>query len=203
VLYRFKQNKRHKIEGINDQEINVLIKQLKNLPVTFTNLRSKTILALLIFQGLRQAEIIMLNIEDIDFVNKTALIKSKGKDDKELINLHPRALKILQEYLKFSEKNTGPLFTSQSNNNKHGRLSTRTLRGIVKTMLNDLGINRTTHGFRHFFVTKLIKNYDGDLFDISRYTRHRNIEMLQIYNDNLQKQKSLVKYYQTFNGLIF
>jgi len=121
------------------------------------------ILTVIIYKGIIEA--IRLDVKDLDFIGKTALIQGKGQDDKELINLHPETCKTLQEYLKTNKIADGALFTSQSNNSKNKRLTTRALRGIVKGYLNTLGINKTTHGFRHYFTTKLIKTYKGDLLD--------------------------------------
>lgn len=197
----FSQNKKHKRDGLNDEEIATLQIKLKELPETPRNLRLKAILSLLVFQGLRQVEITRLNVKDIDFISKTAFIQGKGQDDKEPINLHPEAIKALQAYLKSNKIADGALFTSQSNNNKNKRLTTRAIRDIVKETLTALGIEKTTHGFRHYFTTTLIKTYKGDLLEVAQYTRHKSLEMLQVYNDNINRKADLPRYYQAFSGV--
>lgn len=174
---------------------------IKELPETPTNARLKAILSLLVFQGLRQVEIIRLDVKDIDFISKTAFIQGKGRDDKEPIYLHPETTKAIQAYLKGNRIADGALFTSQSNNNKNQRLTTRAIRDIVKKTLNDLGIEKTTHGFRHYFTTTLIKTYKGDLLEVAQYTRHKSLEMLQVYNDNINRKADLPRYYQAFSGV--
>ena len=89
----FSQSKKHKKEGLNDEEIETLTRTLKDLPNTAENTRIKAIVSLLIFQGLRQVEIARLDVKDIDLIRKTALIKGKGQDDKEIIYLHPETVK--------------------------------------------------------------------------------------------------------------
>lgn len=74
---------------------------------------------------------------------------------------------------------------------------------IIKALLNDLGIDGSTHGFRHFFTTKLIKSYKGELLTVSKYTRHRSIQMLEVYNDEVIKQEDLPRFYSVFNELKF
>lgn len=199
----FSQSKKHKRDGLNDEEIKKLTDALKELPETTPNARLKAILSLLVFQGLRQVEITRLDVKDLDFISKTALIQGKGRDDKEPINLHPEAIKALQGYLKASRIADGALFTSQSNNNKNKRLTTRAIRDIVKETLNALGIAKTTHGFRHYFTTTLIKTYKGDLLEVAQYTRHKSLEMLQVYNDNIKRQADLPRYYKAFSGVSF
>jgi len=199
----FSQSKKHKRDGLNDEEIGKLTTAIKELPETPTNARLKAIVSLLVFQGLRQVEVIRLDVKDIDFISKTAFIQGKGQDDKEPINLHPEAIKAIQGYLTSNKIADGALFISQSNNNKNQRLTTRSIRDIVKKTLNDLGIEKTTHGFRHYFTTTLIKTYKGDLLEVAQYTRHKSLEMLQVYNDNINRKADLPRYYQAFSGVKF
>jgi len=199
----FNQSKKHKKDGLTEEEINALVEKMRTLPPTPNTARLKAILTLLTLQGLRQIEIIRLDIKDLDFVSKTAFIQGKGRDDKEAINLHPETIKALQDYLKTNRIADGALFTSQSNNSRNHRLTTRALRGIVKTKLTELGIDKTTHGFRHYFTTKLIQTYKGDLLEVAQYTRHKSLEMLQVYNDNIKRKADLPRFYDTFSGVRF
>lgn len=199
----FSQSKKHKKEGLNDEEIETLTRTLKDLPNTAGNTRIKAIVSLLIFQGLRQVEITRLDVKDIDLIRKTALIEGKGRDDKEIIYLHPETVKHIKYYLKKNNLKDSPLFICKSNNNKNKRITTRGLRMIIKKVLDDLEIDKCVHGFRHYFTTTLIKNYKGDLLRVAQYTRHRSLEMLQIYNDNIKMEADLPNYYKTFSGVKF
>jgi len=186
-----------------NEEIKTLTNAMQALPETPTNARLKAILSLLVFQGLRQVEVIRLDVRDIDFISKTAFIQGKGQDDKEPINLHPEAIKAIQGYLKGNRIADGALFTSQSNNSKNKRLTTRAIRDIVKETLNALGIEKTTHGFRHYFTSTLIKTYKGDLLEVAQYTRHKSLEMLQVYNDNIKREADLPRFYKAFSEVKF
>jgi integrase/recombinase XerC len=68
-------------------------------------------------------------------------------------------------------------------------------------VLDELGIDKTTHGFRHYFTTRLIKTYKGDLLEVRQYTRHASLEMLQIYNDSIKQQADLPRFYSAFEGV--
>jgi len=199
----FNQSKKHKRDGLNDAEINALADKMRQLPETRQNARLRAIFSLLALQGLRQIEITRLDVKDIDFIGKTAFIQGKGQDDKELINLQPESIKALQGYLKSNKIADGALFTSQSNNSKNKRLTTRAIRGIVKETLSALGIEKTTHGFRHYFTTKLIETYKGDLLEVAQYTRHKSLEMLQVYNDNINRKADLPRFYSAFKEVSF
>jgi integrase len=199
----FKQDKKHKQDGLSSDEMELLSSMMRQSSRTPEKMRLRAILGLLALQGLRQCEIVRLDYVDIDFVAKTALIQGKGRDDKELIDLHPETIQLLKEYARVCKISDGPLFVSRSNNSKGRRLTTRALRGIVQVFLGELGIDRAVHGFRHYFTTTLIKMYKGDLLQVARYTRHKSLEMLQVYNDDIKNKDDLPRYYSAFEGVSF
>uniref|UniRef100_UPI0013EDF41F tyrosine-type recombinase/integrase n=1 Tax=Dysgonomonas sp. ZJ709 TaxID=2709797 RepID=UPI0013EDF41F len=178
----FKQSKLHKKDGLCDEDISKIVVYCSALELTLKNLRLKSILSLLIFQGLRQVEITRLDVTDINLKDKTAYIIGKGQNDKERIHLHPSTVKVLKEYLHTYRMRNGALFRSESNFSSGSRLTTKSIREIIKKVLNELDIDGSTHGFRHFFITKLIKSYKGELLTVSKYSRHRSIQMLEVYN---------------------
>ncbi len=199
----FQQSKKHKKAGLDESEISLLADKMRQLPCTPSNTRLKAVLSLLALQGLRQIEIVRLDVQDIDFVSKKAYVQGKGKDDREAIDLHPETIKSLREYLDTNKIADGALFQCQSNNAKNHRLTTRAIRLMVKDILGRLGINKSAHGFRHYFTTKLLKTYKGDLLEVSQYTRHKSLEMLQVYNDRIKKEQDLPRYYETFSEVKF
>jgi integrase len=85
---------------------------------------------------------------------------------------------------------------------KGERLSTRGLRQIIKTSLNSLGIDKTVHGFRHYYTTTLIKSYKGELLRVAKYTRHSSTDMLMTYNDAITDKQDLSRYFASFNAVI-
>lgn len=199
----FTQEKKHKRTGLNEDEMTKLVNYLRSLDPSPQNTRIRAIISLLALQGLRQVEIVRLDVEDLDLSNMTAQIQGKGRDDKEPIDLHPESVKVLADYIKSNRKASGALFTSISNNRHNQRLTTRAIREIVTSVLKGLSIEKSTHGFRHYFTTKLIKTYKGDLLEVAQYTRHRSLEMLQVYNDSIKKQADLPRYYNAFDGVAF
>lgn len=197
----FKQSKLHKKDGLCDEDISKIVNYCSSLEPTIQNLRLKSILSLLIFQGLRQVEITRLNVVDINLKDKTAFIIGKGQDDKELIHLHPSTVKALKVYLHKYKIREGALFRSESNFSSGSRLTTKSIREIIKKVLNELNIDGSTHGFRHFFITKLIKSYKGELLTVSKYSRHRSIQMLEVYNDEIIREQDLPRFYNVFSDI--
>lgn len=195
----FRQDKKHKRVGINESEMQTIITKLKSLATSPDTARLRAIVSLLALQGLRQIEIIRLDVTDVDLNAGISWIQGKGRDDKEIIYLHPETIKALRHYLDITKIKSGALFISNSNRAKNQRLTTRGLRKIITELLKELGIKKTVHGFRHYFVSTLIRSYKGDVLEVSRYTRHRSIEMLQVYNDNIKLRADLPRFYSAFN----
>ena len=197
----FSQSRRHKRFGITDTEMQAITERIRSLPLSPESARLRAILCLLGLQGLRQIEVARLDVRDLDLAHKTALVRGKGRDDREPVDLHPETVRTLREYLETNHLADGPLFVGRSNNSH--RLTTRGLRLIIGQILRELGIDKSIHGFRHYFVTCLIRAYGGDLLTVAQYTRHRSLEMLQVYDDNIKRQEDLTRFYRTFRGLKF
>ena len=197
----FKQDKKHKKDGVSADEMERLAKYFRSLPDTPENRRLKAIFALFIYQGLRQVEIARLDVTDIDLRSNKIFIRGKGRDDKEPVALHPHTAEALKAYLSAYNKKSGALFTSQSHNANGERLTTRSIRSFVEKVFGMLDIPNSAHGFRHYFTTSLIKSYGGDLLAVAHYTRHRSLEMLQVYNDQLKAEEDLPRYISVFEGV--
>jgi integrase/recombinase XerC len=199
----FGQNKKHKRDGVNDNEVIQIVEQLRGLDNTPKNPRLRAIFCLLALQGLRQVELVRLDVKDLELNRGIAHVWGKGRDDKEPISLHPTTIEALKSYLKANKIADGALFISGSNRSKNQRLTTRAIHRYVNDMFTELQIEKTPHGFRHYFTTTLIKNYKGDLLEVARYTRHRSVEMLQVYNDNINAEADLPRFYKSFEKVAF
>jgi integrase len=180
----FRQSKRHRKQGLTDSEVKLLGVKIQSLPDTPRNSRLRAMFSLLAYQGLRQIEIIRLDVENIDLEKKTALILGKGEDDKELIYLTPATVRALRDYIKTCQP-VGSLFSSMGNR-KRERLSTRTIKREIGEIFSQLGYEKTVHGLRHFYITELLKNMD--MRDVRKFSRHRSMEMLIVYDDEVSLQ---------------
>ena len=195
----FSTSKKHTKDGVQPAEIAKISDYFNGLDDTPTSKRLKALFSLLIYQGLRQIEIARLDVTDIDLRSGKAFILGKGRDDKEPIALHQHTIQALQDYLTAYNKRSGALFTSESRNAYGQRLTTRGIRLLVKDVLTELDIDNSTHGFRHYFTTAMIKGYKGDLLAVAHYTRHKSLAMLQVYNDALNAEQDLPRYNAVFN----
>lgn len=194
----FSQSRKHKKDGLTETEVARLAVYLHQLPRTANNARLKAVTALLTLQGLRQIEVVRLDVSDLHLVRSIAYIQGKGRDDKEAVSFHPETVRLLREYLATNKVADGALFTSNSNNSLRQRLTTRSLQRLVQAVFDELGIQKSVHGLRHYFATKLIRAYECDLLQVARYTRHSSISTLQVYFDDVQAEADLPRFYSTF-----
>lgn len=185
-IRNFKLDKRHKVNGLNDEEVARLELWCHQNGWDFRNV---AILCLLFYQGLRQQEICTLNWEDLHWRSHTLWIRGKGRDDKEPVFLLPITRKALKKYYQtrhyfdIQQRPRGAMFRSRSIESKQGRTTTRGIRHIVKKVFDEAGIDKPVHGIRHTFVTRLVREFKGDVTKIAQFSRHRSYEMIQIYND--------------------
>lgn len=195
----FAVGKKHKRDGLSEEEILSIVDKLQTLADNAKNLRLKALFCLLALQGLRQIEIVRLDKEDIDLVNSRAYVQGKGKDDKELIHLHPETVKALKRYIKASKVGSGALFVCFSNKAKGQRLTTRSIKREMKYLFDALDIEKTVHGFRHYFVTKLLKTMS--VHDVRKFSRHQNLEMLVVYEDSMDLKEKAADVFKVFNNI--
>jgi len=197
----FRQSSQHKLSGLNDSDVYLICQWVKSHP---ERLREHALLSLLLFQGLRQAEICQITRSDINFENQMLFIIGKGRDDKERVYLHPETARALRKYIDSKPfEDSSYLFTAQKQTSGVliVKLTERGLRYIVKSIFAEVGIDKNVHGFRHYFTTKLIKSMPGQLTVVAQFTRHRSLSMLQTYNDSILQEKDLPTFYATFDDI--
>lgn len=177
----FKKSRRHTRQGLNKIEINKVYSHLQALPHSKESARIKAMYFLFVHQGLRAIEVSRLDISDINTAAATMLIRGKGADGKELVQIDPMALEALKAYITAANAKSGPLFSSFGNRSKD-RLSTTHIQRLFRDIFRSLGINKTLHGTRHFFVTNLLTN-GLDIRDVQKFSRHSQISTVTIYDD--------------------
>jgi integrase/recombinase XerC/integrase/recombinase XerD len=173
---------------------------------TIQGKRDYAMINLMLRTGLRTHEVIQANAGDIrQQAGETLLyIHGKNRDDKdEFVLLTQETLNPLYEYLQTRGKieDKAPLFVSLSDRNQGKRLTTRTIRRIVKEHLRAIGLNNnklTAHSLRHSFATNAILN-GAPLMQVKEAMRHKNIETTTIYAHLLDRISNGAEKYVEFS----
>lgn len=171
-------------KSLNEKEVRDLINSVKwsenDSPYSkHTKMRNKIILTILYSTGLRISELIEIKIKDIDFSERTILIKGKG--NKERIVLFDAYTKEeMKTYLKTRPKKSEYLII----NNKGHPLSSRYIQMMIKEYAKKAGIkkNVTPHVLRHSYATHLLKR-GVDIRIIQQLLGHSSILSTQIYTN--------------------
>lgn len=164
---------------------------------TTTGKRDYALITLMTVCGLRTIEINRANIEDFrpNGSGMVLFIQGKGREDRaEYVKIPAAAEMAVREYLGTREKISGadPLFSSGSNHNQGGRITTRSISRIVKDRFRAAGYNSerlTAHSLRHTAVTLALLAGEAPT-EVQQFARHRNIQTTLIYAHNLDKAKN-------------
>jgi integrase/recombinase XerC len=181
----------HKRSPISDAQVKLAFAHVRKS----NDLRMALILNLLYRQGLRQKELVELEVEQFDEHAATIAVLGKGRDDRELINLHPETVRALKHFLEDRRLRAGFIFASRKT--KGGHLTTNMLYKLVQGVHGECGISNSPHSWRKVFASKLIEA-GLNLLDVQAFTRHKSVEQLKVYFDRISFRKSLPAYYEAF-----
>lgn len=159
---------------------------------TIKGKRDYAMLAMMMTMGLRTIEVVRANVEDIRTKGDATVlyVQGKGHEEKDdLIRMPYHVEAAIRDYL--SVRNianpSASLFASTSNHNYNGRMTTRSIRRIVKTAFISAGFNSprlTAHSTRHTAATLSLLN-GATLQQTQELLRHKNIGTTEIYAHNI------------------
>jgi integrase/recombinase XerC len=139
-------------------------------------IRDQAIIALMIYAGLREGEVVALMTQDIELSErKGRVIIKNGKGEKRReIPLNKEARRALSLWLK--EHSGGYLFISHHG----GELSTRSVQRRVAEIGKIAGIEVTPHDLRHTFAKRML-DAGVPLTTISKLLGHARLETTKRY----------------------
>ena len=118
------------------------------------NIRNLALIELLISTGMRVGELVNLNIEDLNFEDRSCVVQGKGNKQRE-VYFDARAKIHLMQYLNIRKDDNKALFVSK--NKPHQRLSISGIELIVRKIGIKTDVNRVhPHKFRRTLATMAI-----------------------------------------------
>jgi integrase/recombinase XerC len=143
--------------------------------------RDRAIMELFYSSGLRLAELVGLDPDDIDFSDAIVEVTGKGKKTR-IVPVGRHALEALQDWLKvraeLARLGESALFVSR----RGTRISRRTVQARLARWARAQGIDTRVypHLFRHSFASHLLES-GGDLRAVQELLGHASITTTQIY----------------------
>jgi integrase/recombinase XerC len=168
---------------------------------SFEGIRDKMILTLFYATGIRRAELVQINISDLDLNAGTLLVT--GKRNKErIVPLGEQVINQMKEYLykrnrflsenkTVTENNCTSLFVTPKGLPAYPRL----IYNIVHKNLSEVASNNklSPHVLRHTFATHMLDD-GADLNAIKEILGHSSLAATQVYTHNtIEKLKTIYK----------
>ena len=148
--------------------------------------RDRAILELLYASGLRVSELTGLDMGDVDVREQTVRVLGKGRKER-IVPFGSKALAALEAYWPAREQwqrkaSSQEAYEAVFLNPSGGRLSTRSIRNIVKkyTRLANINWDLHPHSLRHAFATHLLAD-GADLRAIQELLGHASLSTTQRY----------------------
>lgn len=140
-------------------------------------LRDAAILELFYSSGLRLAELIALNVPDIDLFTENVRVLGKGRKER-VVPIGKPALDAIQRYRQLAKVHSGPLFLSKLRR----RLTPMNVWLAIQRYLphTSIPVKVTPHKLRHSFATHLLDN-GADLRAVQSLLGHASLSTTQIY----------------------
>lgn len=144
--------------------------------------RNRAVLELLYSSGLRVAELVSLNMEDLDLTAEMLKVTGKGRKQR-VLPIGSKAIEALKEYLAFRGQLTDKGYNGSLFVNYMGkRLTDRSVNKVIKEQAIKAGISLriSPHTLRHSFATHLL-DAGANLRGIQELLGHASISTTQVY----------------------
>ena len=151
----------------------------------FPDCRDRLILELLYSTGCRISELVMINLDDIDFKRGRVLVHGKGRKDR-FVFLGAAARRALGDYLPMRSARLLKVHVRDEKglviNAQGGRLTQRGVAGIIKRRVTEKGLAKrvSPHTFRHSFATHILDR-GADIRVVQELLGHSSLSTTQVY----------------------
>lgn len=162
-------------------DVDLMARLLEFRTDTQLGVRDKAIMELFYSSGLRLAELVGLNLGDVDRGDRTVRVLGKGNKTR-IVPVGKHALDAIARWLKervtLAAGGEQALFVS----NRGARLGPRAIQKRVAAWARHQGLGRHVHPhlFRHSFATHLLES-SQDLRGVQELLGHANISTTQVY----------------------
>jgi integrase/recombinase XerD len=139
--------------------------------------RDKAAVLVLADSGMRAAEFLALNTDDVDsFIGEIRVRAGKGKKFRTVF-IGKRSRRALRVWMRTRGTRPGALWTTDD----ESRLTYGGLRQVLERLAKRAGIEAPSiHGFRRTFAIEFLRN-GGDLLSLSRLLGHSGLSLLARY----------------------
>ena len=172
---------------VRESEMNLLLDE-KLSADNYDDMRARTIIMLFYETGIRLAELVGLNDEDLDF--SAMQLKVTGKRDKQrIIPMGEELAETLHGYMAMRDAEAAKASPALFLTDKGERVSRGFVQRLVKDNLAEVTTlkKRSPHVLRHSFATAMLNNGAG-LESVKKLLGHESLETTEIYTHTTFEQ---------------
>lgn len=148
--------------------------------------RTRLIVSLMLQEGLRRIEVARLNVEDVDFADRSMTVRGKGGHGRETdaMPITEETWAALVAYLAEEGHQHGALIRNRVR--AHGRMAPSTISELVRQAMVDAGVKRpgdmtrTPHSCRHTMAHDTLE-LTHDVRAVQQALRHRSVRSTEVY----------------------
>lgn len=146
-------------------------------------IRDRAILRLLFGMALRRGEVTSLDRSHLDLEGARLSIMGKGRTQRESLSIPSKVLDSLKAWVVLRGEHEGPLFTALDRAHRGHRLDGSAIYRIVSELGQAVGLKTRPHGLRHAGITAALDSTNGNTRAVQRFSRHKKLETLSLYDD--------------------
>lgn len=179
LRFRLPKEEKRVIRVLTDNEIRQLYRQFSS--ETFTGVRNRLIVQLMLDSGLRLAEVLYLEDTDISVISRQIIVYGKGSKER-IVPISFDTCDLIMDYFGifgtfFGSYPSGRIFRCTD-----GRpLSSNAVKNLFRKLKVSTGIERLhPHLLRHTFATRYIRN-GGNQAVLKEILGHSTLKMTSVY----------------------
>lgn len=148
--------------------------------------RTLLVVLLMLQEGLRRIEVSRLDVEDVDFAERSILVRGKGGQGQHTgaLPLSEETWQALTAHLAEEGHRNGPLIRNRVRT--HGRVAPSTISELVRQAMRGAGvkepgdISKTPHSLRHTAAHDIL-TATGNVRAVQRALRHASVRSTEVY----------------------
>lgn len=134
--------------------------------------------------ALRRNEVVTLDLSHVEVERGVIQVLRKGRTDRQPMTLAAPTVEALKRWVSSRGSESGPLFLNCDRAGKGKGLNGISVSRIVAAWGRKIGLRLTAHHLRHAAITHALDATNGDLRAVARFSGHRQLQTLVVYDDN-------------------
>ena len=174
---------------VSNEEVAGLLTACERYRIPRRAALNSAVMHVLIFSGLRRSELLDLYLDDIDFQEKSLLVRSGKGSKSRTVYLPENAVSAIREYLPFRPKDCKhPYLFAVDRQRRLWHEGLQTMLEDVKAVAGYTGReNIKPHSLRHWRATDLMRA-GADLKSVSAFLGHTQLQTTSIYLHTSEEQ---------------